>query len=126
MLGLFTKNFNSVQTVRFGNIYQYLLRKYGKVDETLCYIPVETYIGDGDQMIQSIIGGDFSPEKVTATLGKLPFVNTIISNVANNSDFKGSLGSKVENVVIRLVAKSNTPDYCTEVDLGDGIVLIIT
>ena len=126
MFGLFTKNFNSVQTVRFGNIYQYLLRKYGKVDETLCYIPVETYIGDGDQMIQSIIGGDFSPEKVTATLGKLPFVNTIISNVANNSDFKESLGSKVENVVIRLVAKSNTPDYCTEVDLGDGIVLIIT
>lgn len=126
MLGLFTKNFNSVQTVRFGNIYQYLLRKYGKVDETLCYIPVETYIGDGDQMIQSVIGGDFSPEKVTATLGKLPFVNTIISNVANNSDFKGSLGSKVENVVIRLVAKSNTSDYCTEVDLGDGIVLIIT
>ena len=126
MFGLFTKNFNNVQTVRFGNIYQYLLRKYGKVDETLCYIPVETYIGDGDQMIQSIIGGDFSPEKVVATLGKLPFVNTIISNVANNSDFKRSLGSRVENVVIRLVAKSNTPDYCTEVDLGDGIVLVIT
>ena len=126
MLGLFTKNFTNVQTVRFGNIYQYLLRKYGKVYETLCYIPVETYIGDGDQMIQSVIGGDFSPEKVTATLGKLPFVNTIISNVANNSDFKESLGSKVENVVIRLVAKSNTSDYCTEVDLGDGIVLIIT
>ena len=106
MFGLFTKNFTNAQTVRFGNIYQYLLRKYGKVDETLCYIPVETYIGDGDQMIQSVIGGDFSPEKVTATLGKLPFVNTIISNVANNSDFKESLGSKVENVVIRLVAKS--------------------
>ena len=126
MFGLFTKNFNNVQTVRFGNIYQYLLRKYGKVDETLCYIPVETYIGDGDQMIQSIIGGDFSPEKVVATLGKLPFVNTIISNVANDSNFKRSLGSRVENVVIRLVAKSNTPDYCTEVDLGDGIVLVIT
>ena len=128
MFDLFTTNkrINNIQTVKFGNIYQYLLRKYGRVDETICYIPIESYIGDGDQLVQGIIAGDFSATKVISTLGKLPFINMVMSNVTNNSDFKRSLGERIENVVIRLTAKGNTTDYCTEVDFGDGIVLIIT
>ena len=113
--------------VAFHNVYDYLVNNYGEINDTLCYMSIESYIGNIEELNQSKINADFSYDNAVKTLSKFPWIGTLIdSNDKRMDEFKKSLGKNVRNVVIHLVAQNNICDYCTEITIADGVVLIIT
>lgn len=127
MFNLLTSRKLQPKRVVFDNVYKYLTDNYGDVDDTLCYICIEAFIGDIEQLVQSRIDADFSFDNASKTLSRFPWISALFdSNTKRIDDFKKSLGKNVKNVVIRLVARDNICEYCTEIEIADGIVLIIT
>lgn len=120
------KRYSVNENVPFGNIVKYCQNKYGKLDKTLCFIPIESYIGNGDQLVQDKITINSSKVNIAGKILNIPgIVKFFLEKKYNPENFKRMFGEDVKNVIIGVNTGNGTAETCTEIDTGDGGIILL-